>query len=375
MLRLDGDYLEGGGSIARVALALSTITQIPFKIADIRKNRPQPGLKNQHLFCIKALEKLCSARAEGAELGSTYLKYIPGKIEGKTIDIDIQTAGSITLFLQAILLPSMFADKNVRLNIVGGTDTKWSPSFDYFNNVFLPQLQKYAGIECRLIKRGYYPKGSGKTELKIKPKYKISDFRSFDKFHPHLRENAPKINLAEQGYLIQIKGISHASPDLEDADVAERQAKAAEIALKHYNCPVNIRIEYNKTLSTGSGITLWAIFSKNKDEIDMQNPIILGADALGERGKKAEVVGAEAADNLIREIESKAPADRHLADQILGLMALAGKSKIKTSYITGHAKTNIYAIEKFLGKTFEINEKENIISTINNNNRVENKLI
>lgn len=365
MLILDGDYLEGGGSIARVALALSTITQIPFEIADIRKNRPQPGLKNQHLFCIKALEKLCNAKAEGAELGSTYLKFIPGKIEGKTIDIDIETAGSITLFLQSVLLPSLFANKPVKFNVVGGTDTKWSPSFDYFNNVFLPQLHKYTGIECRLIKRGYYPKGSGKAELKIKPKYRISDFNNFEEFHSHLRENAPKINCVEQGYLIQIKGISHASSDLEDADVAERQAKAAEISLKNYNCPVNIRIEYNKTLSTGSGITLWAIFSKNMDDIDIANPIILGADALGEKGKKAEVVGAEAADNLIMEIESKAPVDRYLADQILGLMALAGKSKIKTSDITDHAKTNIYAIEKFLGKTFEINEKEKIISTVN----------
>ena len=366
MLKLDGNYLEGGGSIVRVALALSTITQKPFEIADIRKNRPQPGLKSQHLFCIKALEKLCNAKAEGAELGSTYLKYVPGKIEGKTIDIDIQTAGSITLLLQAVLLPSMFADKNVRLNIVGGTDTKWSPGFDYFNNVFLPQARKYADIGCKLIKRGYYPKGSGKVELKISPKYRISDFEDFEKFHSHLRENALKINLADQGYLIQIKGISHASSDLEDSSVAERQAKAAEISLKHYNCPVNIRIEYNKTLSTGSGITLWAIFSKNMDEIDIENPIILGADALGEREKKAETVGAEAADNLIREIESKAPADKHLADQILVLMALAGKSKIKTSDITNHARTNIYAIDKFLGKTFEINEKENIISTINN---------
>ena len=135
--------------------------------------------------------------------------------------------------------------------------------------------------------------------------------------------------------------------------------------MKSYNCPINIRIEYNDALSTGSGITLWAIFSKNKDEIDMQNPIRLGADAMGERGKKAEIVGADAANSLIREIDSKAPVDRHLADQILNFMALASKSKIKTSMLTGHAKTNIYAIEKFLGKTFEINEKENIISTIN----------
>ena len=58
MIELDGSYLEGGGSIARIALALSTLTHQPFSIENIRKNRPQPGLKHQHLFCIKALEKL-----------------------------------------------------------------------------------------------------------------------------------------------------------------------------------------------------------------------------------------------------------------------------------------------------------------------------
>jgi RNA 3'-phosphate cyclase len=365
MIQLDGSYLEGGGSIARIALALSTITQQPFSITNIRKNRPQPGLKNQHLFCIKALEKLCNANAEGASLGSTSLKYSPGKIEGKTIDIDIRTAGSITLFLQSLLPPSLFANKTARFNITGGTDTKWSPSIDYFNNVFLPHLQKYADIGCKLIKRGYYPKGNGCVQIKISPIYKISNFNGFNEFLNHLKEKAPKINLTEQGSLIQIKGISNASSNLQDAQVAERQAKAAEISLKHYNCPINIQIQYTNTLSTGSGITLWAIFSKQKDEIDIKNPIRAGADALGEKGKQAEIVGKEAAQNLINEIESKAPVDMHLSDQLLPIMALVSNSSIKTSKITNHAKTNIYTIEKFLGKIFSIDESNNIISTIN----------
>jgi RNA 3'-terminal phosphate cyclase (GTP) len=364
MIELDGSYLEGGGSIARVALALSTLTQKSFEITDIRKNRPEPGLKNQHLFCIKALENLCNAKTENAFLGSTSLKYVPGKINGKTIDIDIQTAGSISLFLQAVLLPSMFANKPVKLNIIGGTDGKWAAPIDYFNNIFLQQIQKYADVECRLIKRGYYPKGNGKVEIKIKPVYKISDFNDFSELLVCLRENSPKIILVEQGNLVQIKGISHASADLQKAEVAERQAKAAELMLKkYYDCPVNIQIQYSETLSTGSGITLWAIFSKQEDEIDIRNPIRLGADALGERGKKAEVVGEEAARILVNEIGSKAPSDRHLADQLLQFIALAG-GKIKTSKITGHTKTNIYTIEKFMGKVFEVDEINNTISTI-----------
>jgi len=60
-------------------------------------------------------------------------------------------------------------------------------------------------------------------------------------------------------------------------------------------------------------------------------------------------------------MDSGSPVDHHLADQILKYMALVPISKIKTSKITNHTKTNIYVIEHFLGKTFEL--KENIIST------------
>ena len=334
MLKLDGSYLEGGGSIARIALALSTITQKPFEIENIRKNRPQAGLKSQHLFCIKALEQLCSAKAEGAFLGSQGLKYTPGKIQAKDIEIDIQTSGSISLFLQSVLMPLMFANKASKIKIIGGTSGKWAAPIEYFKEVFLPQIQKYVKIDLKLIKRGYYPKGNGIVELKINPIYKMQDFKDFDEFHNKLKNNQNEINLMEQGHLIQIKGVSHASKDLQNAQVAERQAKAAETILKNkFNCRVSIQEEYSEALSTGSGITLWAIFSLDKDEIDDKNPIRLGADSLGERGKKAEDVGKEAAFSLINEIESKAPADRHLTDQILPFIALFG-GRIKASKIT-----------------------------------------
>ena len=173
-------------------------------------------------------------------------------------------------------------------------------------------------------------------------------------------KDAPKINLTEQHNLIQIKGISHASLDLQKAEVAERQAKAAKIILNKFNCPIQIRTEYSDTLSTGSGITVWAIFSKNPEEIDFNNPIILGADALGEKTKRSEEVGKESAEKLVKEIESKAPVDSHLADNLMPFLALFG-GRIKVSKITGHTLTNIYVCEQFLGKIFEVDKENNII--------------
>ncbi len=357
MIKLDGSYLEGGGQIVRTALALSTLTGEAFEVTNIRKGRPNPGLKAQHLYCVKALQKLCSAKVDGAYLGSEYLKYYPNKIGGKIISIDIGTAGSISLLLQAILLPSLFANKKVRLKITGGTDVKWAMSYDFFKEIFVPQIKKYVDIKIDLIKRGYFPKGGGKVDIKINQKYKLSDFNTFEEFWEFLKENAPKIELINQGNLQQIKGISHASKFLEKANIAERQARAAKLILSKYSCPINIRTEYCDTLSPGSGITLYAIFSEELDS----NPIILGGDALGERGKRAESVGKEAADNLIKQIESKAAVDEHMSDNLIPFLALFG-GKIKVAEITNHTKTNIYTTEQFLGKVFSVDEENNIIS-------------
>ena len=286
MIKIDASYLEGGGQIIRTALALSTITGKSFEAFNIRKGRPKPGLKAQHIHCIKALEKLCNAKSQFAELPSEKLIYEPKKIQGKTISINIGTAGSISLLLQSLLIPCFFSDNKTRLRITGGTSGKWAMPFDFFKNIFAPQIKKYCkSIDAKLERRGYYPKGGGKVDIKIKP---LED-----------KTSLPKFNSIDQGKLMQIKGISHASKFLEKAEVAERQAKAAKLLLNKFNIPVNIQKEYADTLSPGSGITLWAVFSKDKDEIDINNPILLGTDALGERGKrynrikKGEKVGYE----------------------------------------------------------------------------------
>lgn len=364
MLKIDGSHGEAGGQIIRTALALSTLTGKSFEASNIRKGRKTPGLKAQHLHCIKALEQLCNAKSGHAELASEKLIYEPGKIRGKTINIDIGTAGSISLLLQSVLLPSFFTDKKIKINITGGTSGKWAMPYDFFAQVLIPQLKKFCKkINVSIIKRGYYPAGGGKIEIEITPEYKLSEFKDFNEFQNHLKENAPKIDLTQQGHLIQIKGISHASTKLQKANVAERQTSSAKLILNKLNCPVQIQTEYAETLCPGSGITLWAIFSKDQEEIDFQNPIRLGADALGERGKPAEKVGQEAATKLLKEIESKTPVDSHTADNLIPWLSLFGK-QIKVSQITSHCRTNIWACEQFLGKIFEINEKENIITRI-----------
>ncbi|RLE39189.1 RNA 3'-phosphate cyclase [Candidatus Woesearchaeota archaeon] len=367
MIELDGSYGEGGGSIVRQALALSTLTRKPFRVTDIRRGRCKSGLKAQHLHCVKALQELCGAKVKGVNLGSHEIIYIPEKIKAKTLNIDVGTAGSITLLMQSLLLPCIFANRVITIRIKGGTDTRWSMPIDYFKEVLLPQLNRFAEIDCRLEKRGYYPMGGGKVTLKIKPKVSVGDFSEFKEFLGRIHDKHFVIKLVKQGQLIQIKGVSHAAKILEKADVADRQARAAKMELNKLNAPIKIRKEYADVLCAGSGITLWAVFSLQDDEIDLNNPIRIGADALGERGKPAEKVGTEAGKRLIEEISSGAPVDKHLADNLIPILALVG-GRMKVSEISDHTRTNIYVVEKFLDVKFKIDEEDKIIrANINDN--------
>jgi RNA 3'-terminal phosphate cyclase (GTP) len=367
MITVDGS--TGSGQMLRTALALSSITLNPFEITEIRKNRPNPGLKPQHLSCIKALGELCNASFEGAELNSTAIKFFPGKTQSKTLNIDIGTAGSVTLLMQSILLPSLFAPNKVIIKLKGGTNVKFSQPVEYFNSVFLPQIPSLAKVSYSILKRGYFPKGNGLIDIEITPFFHLRAYDTFNDLNKETKQKLKPFNLTERGSLSKISGVSHASSDLRDKEIAERQAQAAKVSLSkkleelEMNCPMSIQTEYSETPSTGSGISLFAHFNESgKDEPSPSTPIILGADALGEQGKLSESIGQEAAESLIKEITSGACVDQYLADQLIPFMAITG-GKIKTSQITKHCLENISVVEKFLGKSFEIDQENNIITS------------
>ena len=72
---------------------------------------------------------------------------------------------------------------------------------------------------------------------------------------------------------------------------------------------------------------------------------------LGARGKPAEDVADEAADQAIAHARSGAPIDLHSADQIVLPLALADDaSEIRVAEITRHLTTNIEVIRMFLDR-------------------------
>lgn len=321
-MRLDGSYGEGGGQILRTAVALSAVTGEPVEIYNIRKMRPKPGLAAQHVKAVEAVSSICDAEVEGCSLHSTHLSFKPAKIKGGTYDVDIGTAGSITLLLQCLMPAAMHAPSPVKLTITGGTDVAWSPPIDYLRYVTLGALSQM-GYECelRLVRRGYYPRGGGCVEAIINPSA--------------LKKTSFGKNLCNT-----VEGISHSSGL--PAHVAQRQASGAEKILREEGYNSRISLEMKEGTSAGSGITLWCGTA--------------GGSALGKPGLRAEKVGSTAAVSILRELKPGAGVDIYLADQLIPYLALARGGSFTTRSLTPHARTNIWVTEQFLDVKFKIEE-------------------
>jgi len=336
MLEIDGSYLEGGGQILRTSLALSTITNTPIRVFNIRKKRPKPGLKHQHLAVIEGFIRVFGARAENAFLGSEEIIFYPNRKEGRVKEkIDIGSSGSIGLFLQGLIFAILFSPNlEAELEIVGGTFGKWSMPVDYYSYVIFPLLKIKA--DFNIIRRGYYPKGGGVVILKIKS------------------QNIRPINFVERGSLKKIKILSFASSLLKDKEVAQRQMREAErlIRNKFPNIHIESYFEYKDTYSPGSEIFLCAYFDKT----------ILWVDNLGEKEKPSEKVAEEAVKKILEEIEGEACVDRHLADNLIPYMGMLG-GRVKVSCFTDHILTNIFVTEKFLERRFFIDKDKKTIIT------------
>src|SRR5207249_2364751 len=136
MLEIDSSFGEGGGELLRTALYFSIIFNRAIHVTKIRAGRDAPGLKPQHAAVLRILADLSNVKIEeGGEVGSTELRFVPGKMGEKKKDgpitYDLGTAASITLVLQAVIPAVALSGSSLRAGFIGGTDVPWSPTSDY----------------------------------------------------------------------------------------------------------------------------------------------------------------------------------------------------------------------------------------------------
>lgn len=321
LIQLDGT--DGGGQMLRTALSLAMVTGQPFRMMNIRGKRQKPGLMRQHLTCVKAACEISDGTADGAEIGSTELVFRAGKIRGGNHQFAIGTAGSTSLLFQTLLPALLHAEGESTLRLEGGTHNPLAPPFEFIDRVFLPAIGKMgADATVTLVQSGFAPVGGGVIECAIQPCKKLQPF--------HLHEPG---ELKFTNLRVPVRNLP--------ISIAGRMLDAALAQCPSDDATVEIREP-----GPGRGVCCLceAVF-ENTTEL---------TSAFGETNVTAERVGKRAGKSLHDFIGSGSAVGRHLADQLLLPMALAGEGSFTTMVPDDHVPTNISVIEKFLTVRFSV---------------------
>lgn len=328
MIKIDGSIGEGGGQILRTSIALSTATGRDVEVFNIRAKRPRPGLRPQHLWAIKSVAEICDADVEGLKEHSMRVVFRPKEIVNRSLKIDIGTAGSIMLLLQAIIPSIANSGTHLDLEVRGGTDVKWSPNGDYFHHLVVP-LYSLLGLNVKfeIRRRGYYPLGGGLVFCSIDAPRSIRSIDLSEREQSNVRISSVCSNLSQE--------------------VAERQAKSAVNDLNAVGIEAsNVDVRSEDAPSPGTAICVYNLDEKRS---------YVGSDALGEKRKPAEIVGSDVVSRFLIGYESTAALDHNLADMIIPLICLSREpSRFTTSKISEHLVTNLTVANEITGCTHKI---------------------
>jgi len=168
MITIDGSHGEGGGQLVRMSCALAALTGQPVgssrcaRAVPRRASRPAPA-------AVQAVARLCNAETEDLALRTQEFTFRPGRF--KAVSFVLMLHGRFDRAGAAKRCCGGARGAGCQhLHIIGGTDVKAAPSFDYFRYVFVPLLERL-GLDVRatLVRRGYYPRVAAKWLVRVQP--------------------------------------------------------------------------------------------------------------------------------------------------------------------------------------------------------------
>mmetsp|Transcript_13471 Transcript_13471/g.20493 ORF Transcript_13471/g.20493 Transcript_13471/m.20493 type:complete len:431 (-) Transcript_13471:1514-2806(-) len=362
---IDASKGEGGGQVIRNCAAYACLLTKSIHLTNIRQanKRQRPGLRSQHVTCLKVLQQMCGAKLRGAEVGEASVVIEPENLKHKPCSSkkaklhsgevrhfvgDSGTAGSITLLIQATLPCALFFEQKCKLILKGGTNATMAPQYDYFERVFLPIVsrmfdsdhggddsprgdEKVSHVHSKVISRGYYPKGGGVVHVEVEPIHTLKP-----------------ISLVDRGSVTQISIRSWHAGNCHYS-VALKMHKAAKTAIleKYPNAILKEEvITENTGCGSASGIMLIASTSTG---------CLFSGSSVGSRTVDCETTGISAANELLECLTSGGCVDDWLQDQLILYMALAdGVSEMKTGSLTLHTKSAILYATELCGARFDV---------------------
>lgn len=336
---VDGAFGEGGGQIIRTSVSLAALTGRPVEIANVRARRSRPGLQAQHLTAVRAAAALCDAELHGADLGSQFLRFVPGPLSpDNQFRFDVAearggaSAGATGLVAQTLLVPmATLPSGQATAAILGGTHVPMAPPADYIEAVYLPLLQRM-GLDAsfRYDRAGFYPRGGGSIAIEIAG--------------GRLQQ---AIDCTERGRLKNLRAfiVTSQLPD----HVAARGEETVLKALKGYGVPIATEIRSLPSHGPGAAVVIVAECENGRG----------GWTGLGERGKPMERVAEEAVRDFQRWFASGAGVDMHLADQLaLPCALIPQESRWTTPEITDHLRTVLFVAAQFLPIDYALEAQE-----------------
>jgi RNA 3'-terminal phosphate cyclase (ATP) len=318
---IDGALGHGGGQLLRSALALSMATGRGFEMTAIRAARKKPGLMRQHLTCVRAAAAVCGATALGAALGSTTLTFSPGPVMAGAYRFDIGSAGGTMLVLQALLPALARLEAPSTITLIGGTHNPLAPPAEFITDVLLPVLARI-GLRAtlRLVRHGFVPAGGGEIVVEI------AAAAPWQRLVLHERG-------ARRGASVRalLAGVPY--------DVGQREVAAVRAGLGWSEADVPAQIAQVESIGPGNAV-LASVTYEHAGELTC---------GIGERGRPAEQVAAEAVRGLRDYLRCTAPVGEHLCDQLLVPLALAAGGEFTTTTWSPHAEAQRLLLGLFFG--------------------------
>uniref|UniRef100_A0A6B2L7X8 RNA 3'-terminal phosphate cyclase n=1 Tax=Arcella intermedia TaxID=1963864 RepID=A0A6B2L7X8_9EUKA len=316
---------------------MSILMKKPVAVSNIRAKRAKPGLAAQHLTGIKLVSQMCKGSLRGGTIGSTTVSLHPGALVAGDFEADIGTAGSVGLLIQISFPCMIFGPGPYSVTYKGGTDAIMAPQLDYFSRVFKPFVSKFGiDFEIELVRRGFYPRGGGLVRVRTNPVTSLS-----------------AITVEERGDIVRIDVYAFCSGAVPE-NVPKRMSDSA-VALLKKNLDQLFMIDYHIHLSKETQQTAFGDGTAIMICAQSSTGCILAGSSIGEKGKKAENVGEEAANHLLKDISYGGCTDEYLQDQIIIFMALAeGNSKVKVGPISEHTSTSIHYTGMLTGAKFTV---------------------
>ena len=380
---LDGTTLEGGGQLLRLALSLSSLTQIPIHVTKIRGKRPGKvsGMKASHLAGAVWLANATAAVTEGMAVKSSQLMFRPSctrdtnsqdehvamtAIENKGVwedvfhdgdlvrrqsHIPMSSPGSIPLVLQAILpylllsnCCNMEGQKTIvplRVTIEGGTNVSSSPSVEYVSQVLLPMLSlelSIPPITTTLHRRGW---STGRSEI---------GSVTFDIVPLPCNSILPPFSFQNRGGLARVH-VSILAPEATARNTIRGKVIAQLLALSP-----EIEILFPVDEPSGSEKRLYLLLVA-----ETSNGYRLGRDWLFDekaRGLSTEHLCEKLVSKVIKDLKKELKhggcVDEYMQDQIVVFQALAaGKAEVDCREATLHTRTARWVAEQVMGIGFD----------------------